>query len=215
MKTIIGFLAGAILGAVMALALMLLNPVFDGSPVDSGRNSTLALTVAGKGAVTVMQSASGYPWVKAEPATAKEPLVAGTRSRVSVMLSSTRDADTVVYITRIASLSQAGRPLFGEVIERSLWHVIVPGKGSFIITADDDLWGFARQVAVPLVRGENWRGKLAFDTTVGPGRGKAEVLGVSGEYAQLTGSASLSETLRGVSLYAGVTDAEAILQISL
>ena len=215
MKIVLGFLTGAVAGALLALALMLLNPAFDGAPIDDDQRATLALTVAGQGAVTVMQSSSGYPWIKPQPASARPPMVEGSRSRVAVMLSSTSDADTVVYITRIASLSQAGRPLFGEVIEHSLWHVVVPEKGSFIVTADDDLWGFARQTAVPLLRGEQWRGRLAFDTTIGPRRGKAEVLGVSGEYRSLSGSATLSETLRGVSLSTGVTDAQAVLQVNL
>lgn len=210
MKPLITLLTGFIVGALLCAALLLLNPMFDGSPANDSRGSPLALTVAGQGAVTVMQNATGYPWVAPVPAAAVAPLVDGSRSHVAVMLSSTRDADTVAYITRVSTLNRSGRPLFGEVIEHSLWHVVMPGKGSFIVDAEDDLWGFARELAVPMLRGETWRGKLAFETTIGPGR-RAQVFGVSGEYAGLTGTATTTQTVREVSTSAGLTDAEATL----
>lgn len=61
MKPLITLLTGFIVGALLCAALLLLNPMFDGSPANDSRGSPLALTVAGQGAVTVMQNATGYP----------------------------------------------------------------------------------------------------------------------------------------------------------
>ncbi len=214
MRFIIGFIFGAVPGALATALLLLFNPLFDGDAPRPGGDAALALSVAGQDAVTVLRTGTGYPWIPAEPASVVEPAVDGTRSAVRIMLASAGAPERVAYVARVSTLTREGRPLFGEIIEQSMWHVVVPGAGSFFVLGNDDLWGFARRMALPLARGNDFRGKIAFDTTIGPARGGARVIGLTGEYAGQVGSAELSQLVRRVSLGEGLTDAEATMHVS-
>lgn len=214
MKYLFGVIVGAVTGGLATLLLLLYNPLFDGDAPDTGASADLPLAVSGQDTVDVLQSGSGYPWLPAEPATAAEPAIAGTRSAVQVLLAAAGQPDRVAYVARISTLTRDGRPLLGEIIEQSLWHVVVPGGGSFIVIANDDLWGFARRMVLPLARGNDFRGKVSFDTTVGPERGRARVIGLTGDYAGRTGTAELTQVVRRLSLGEGLTDAESILRVT-
>lgn len=214
MRYIIGFIFGVVPGALGTALLLVVNPLFDGDPVAPGASAAIELSVAGQDAVTVFRTGTGYPWVPAEPASVAEPAVDGTRSAVRVMLASAGAPERVAYVARVSTLTREGRPLFGEIIEQSLWHVVVPGSGSFFVLGNDDLWGFARRMALPLARGNDFRGKVAFDTTIGPERGGARVVGLTGEYAGRIGSAEFSQLIRRLSLGEGLADAEGTLRVS-
>lgn len=84
-----------------------------------------------------------------------------------------------------------------------------------LVTSKDDLWGFARQVTLPLARGLQWRGNLAYRSTVGPAGGYANVYGVDGLLTDLTGRAELMQSVRAVSLTEGITDGESSINIDL
>ena len=213
MRFILGFILGAVPGALGTALLLLVNPLFDGDAPQTDADAPIVLSVAGQDAVTVLRTGTGYPWIPAEPATVAEPAVDGTRSAVRIMLASAGAPDRVAYVARVSTLTREGRPLFGEIIEQSMWHVVVPGTGSFFVIGNDDLWGFARRMALPLARGNDFRGKVEFDTTIGPSRGSARVIGLTGEYAGRTGTAELAQLVRRVSLGEGMTDAEATMRV--
>ncbi|MEO1595740.1 MAG: hypothetical protein AAFS02_10910 [Pseudomonadota bacterium] len=220
MRIIIGFILGFIPGALAAVLLMLHNPMFDGDAPRVASGDGLELAVHGQDAVNVVRTSSGYPWIPAEPASVVSPNVEGMRSAVRVVLASTATAgeddtaDGVAYIARVSTLTREGRPLFGELIEQSMWHVVVPGGGSFFVVGEDDLWGFVRRMVLPMARGNDFRGKVAFETTIGPVRGGGRVIGLSGEFEGLKGSSELSQMVRRASLGEGVTDAESTLHVS-
>lgn len=220
MRHIIGFILGAIPGALAATLLLLYNPLFDGDAPKRTNADALELAVHGQDAVNVLRTANGYPWVPAEPASVASPDIEGMRSAVRVVLASAagaNDDDTaqsVAYIARVSTLTREGRPLFGELIEQSMWHVVVPGGGSFFVVGNDDLWGFVRRMVMPLARGNDFRGKVAFDTTIGPYRGAGRVVGLSGAFAGRNGSSELSQLVRRASLGEGLTDAESTLRVS-
>ncbi len=213
MKYIIGIMLGSIVGVLLAVAALLYNPFFDGKDAASPSATSLGFAVAGQGAVAVIRTANGYPWVAQQPASIALPNIEGTRSAVSVLLASADDNRTVAYVARVRSLTARGKPLFGEMIEESVWYVVVPGKGTFLVHTEDNLWGFSRELTLPMLRGETWRGKLMFDTTVGPLAGRGEVIGLSGDYARLRGTAQLNQTVREVSAAQGITDASSTLYI--
>ncbi|MEM7611267.1 MAG: hypothetical protein AAF270_06300 [Pseudomonadota bacterium] len=213
MRYIIGLILGSAVGVLLALSLMLYNPFFDDNDAASPSDAALGFAIAGQGAVNVIRTSDGYPWLSQQPALIQRPAIEGTRSAVTVMLASANDNRTVAYVTRVRSLTPLGKPLFGEVIEESVWYVVVPGKGTFIAHTQDDLWGFARKLAVPLAQGDTWRGKLAFQTTIGPLARGGEAIGLSGDYARQRGSAKLYQTVREVSVDQGLTDSSATLYI--
>lgn len=214
MRYLFGLVFGAVVGALITLLGILHNPLFDGDAPGNGERAALPLSVAGQDAVMVVRTATGYPWIPGQPAGVAAPDVAGVRSAVRVMLATAGAPERVAYIARLSALTRDGRPLFGELIERSVWHVVVPGGGSFVAISEDDLWGFVRQMVMPLARGDDFRGKLAFGTTVGPDRGAARVIGLSGEYAGRSGQAELSQLVRRVSRDEGMTDGESTLWVS-
>lgn len=214
MRYILGFIFGVVPGALATALLLLVNPLFDGDAPRAGADAALALSVAGQDAVSVLRTGTGYPWIPAEPVSVAEPAVDGTRSAVRIALASAGSPDRVAYVARVSTLTREGRPLFGEIIEQSMWHVVVPGAGSFFVVGNDDLWGFARRMALPLARGNDFRGKVAFDTTIGPERGGARVIGLTGEYRGRVGCAELSQLVRRLSVGEGLTDAEATMHVS-
>lgn len=215
MKYVLGLLLGFVIGAACALALLLWNPMFDNSRESRLGNANLELPISGEGAVTVSRSVTGYPWLSAQPANAESPAVEGVTSAVSISQVTTGIPGSAAYVVRLQSLTDDGKPLFGELLEQSLFYIVLPELGSMIVASDDDLWGFARQLAVPLVRGEEWRGNIRYRSTIGPERGYAEVHGIGGDIRGLTGRAELMQSVRRASLSGGIIDGDSRISVSL
>lgn len=202
MKYIAALIAGIVVGAAVAVLFVVKSPY---TPTTDSRLSdpTLTLTPTSSGSVQILNSATGYPWLRQQPASALKPEVAGARTSVQVFSAPTDVTGVPSYAVRFAALSNNGKPINGELAEESVWHVVVPGYGSLIIGGTDNLWAFAREAAMPLVRQQDWRGNAQIRTTGLQGTESADVLGVSGAFVEATGRAEYLQRVRSVSLTQG------------
>ncbi|MEM7765480.1 MAG: hypothetical protein AAF290_15555 [Pseudomonadota bacterium] len=215
MKYVIALLLSLIVGAAVGLLLILNNPLASSADKLSAGGANIMLPTSGQGTATVMQSGTGYAWVGHVPADAKAPDIKGMKSAVTVLLSTANGSREVAYMARIRSLTNETRPLLGDVTETSLWHVVVPSRGSFAIYSEDNVWPVIDALLVPFARGESWAGKIDYTSTKGPQGQSAQVIGLSGEFLGQRGTARLDQTIRTATAGRGITDESGALYIDL
>jgi hypothetical protein len=98
--------------------------------------------------------------------------------------------------------------LLRGVVVSDLWLLTMPGEGSVFVRADTNLWPFLKQTFIPTwYFGRPWKGPQDYQPTVGPGAHSAVVIGATGRFANLEGSAleqyrvtDLDPVTRGVAL---------------
>jgi hypothetical protein len=119
---------------------------------------------------------------------------------------------------KFSSESEQTRLIKGEALVNSVWHVYLPGKGTFMIDQAENYWPYIREVLIPakLSSGDNWRGAFHSILTSGPSAlGTARVSGGSGLYANLESEAVESLTARGYSAVQGPVSMTGNLTITL
>jgi hypothetical protein len=100
----------------------------------------------------------------------------------------------------------------------SVWHVYLPGQGTFMIDQTENFWTYIRDVIIPAhwSSGDNWRGNYHGITTSGPGSlGTARVTGGSGIFHGLISESVESVTARGYSAVSGPVSVTGSLAIAL
>ncbi|MEN7342098.1 MAG: hypothetical protein AAAFM81_04115 [Pseudomonadota bacterium] len=215
MKYVLSLLIGVVAGAAVGLLLVLNNPLAGTEDAPPTPSDAMMLPVTGQGSSVVMQSATGYPWVTTIPSTAREPNIKGSKSAVTVVLTTANGGRDIVYATRIRTLNNDVKPLFGAAGEGSLWHIVVPGKGSLAIYSEDNVWPLIDALLVPFTLGDAWAGKVDYTSTMGPVGRYARVIGLSGEYKGRGGKAFLNQKIRSAMAGRGITDESASLYLQL
>ena len=215
MRLILGFLFGFVPGVTVGLLVLFNNSAFDAPRAARIADAPLVLPIAGNGTVRTFSSGTGYPWVAREPAFAPQPEITGTRSAVDVMQVTTGIDGGAGFLVRLRSLSDAGKPLFGEMIEQSTIYAVLPSGDSLLIESRDDLWAFARQLTVPLLRGARWEGNLVYRSTLGPDAGFGAVYGLSGRLAGARGRTELMQSVRRIASGTGVPEGDSRVHIDL
>jgi hypothetical protein len=200
LATVFGFVAGFLLAAVAVL----MNPLF--GPLEDGiADESLLLTHAGRGPRAIFHADTGYGWLVNRPISEADMRAGTVRyTAASALLMNNAGGSPVAVAIRLSALRDDSHPLVGELLEDNVWHVIVPGRGSFAAMTTDNLWPFVTSVALPALRNgdDRWRGTFSSLTTVGP-RGQGRVLGLGGAFAGLDGDAVSSVSLREFDAVAG------------
>jgi hypothetical protein len=149
--------------------------------------------------------------------------------RVAKLLERTV-SDTSVHVTELrdgrgelagigikfASESEDTKLLNAEALVNSVWHIYLPGQGTFMVDQTENYWSYLREIVVParLSSGKNWRGAYHGIMTNGPGHlGTARVTGGSGRFANLEGESVESVTARGYSANTGPVSMTGTLSI--
>ncbi|MEO0575884.1 MAG: hypothetical protein AAF004_10505 [Pseudomonadota bacterium] len=215
MKFILTFFLGFIPAALLTLFALLANPIFDSSNELTLKSPGLSIPVAGTAVEPVVLGESGYHWMAPSPADTAPPDVHGMRSAFSVSLASIDGNTSVAYVVRMHAVSPEGKPLLGKMIDRSTWHAIIPKRGTFIIDANDNLWGFARRMMFTMLRGEIWRGDIEYVTTDGPVGAYARVRGITGTFAGQTGRAQMRKRVQEASMARGITRRETVIFVDI
>lgn len=139
-------------------------------------------------------------------------------------------SDTSVHVTELrdgrgelagigikfASESEDTKLLNAEALVNSVWHIYLPGQGTFMVDQTENYWSYLREIVVParLSSGKNWRGAYHGIMTNGPGHlGTARVTGGSGRFANLEGESVESVTARGYSANTGPVSMTGTLSI--
>ncbi len=106
----------------------------------------------------------------------------------------------------------------GEALVNSVWHVYLPGQGTFLIDQTENYWSYLRDVVIPArwSSGDNWRGTFHRIMTNGPGSlGSGRLTGGSGLFAGVDGESIESITARGYSAVTGPVSMSGNLTIAI
>lgn len=107
---------------------------------------------------------------------------------------------------KFSTRSEQTKLIRGEAMTNSIWHVYLPGRGTFVIDQTENYWSYIRDVVIPArwSSGDNWRGTYNRITTAGPGSlGTGRLTGGSGQFADLTGESVETLTARAYSAQSG------------
>ncbi len=145
-----------------------------------------------------------------------EPAVADTRIQV-VDLQDGR-GDLAGIGIKFSTESEQTRLIGAEALANSVWHIYLPGQGTFMIDQTENYWSYIREVVIParLSSGNNWRGAYHGVMTNGPrSLGTARVTGGSGLFDGLESEAIEALTARGYSATSGPVAMTGNLTITL
>ena len=222
MKYVVSLLLGVVIGAVIFLLALYFNP-FQGrdtvSPLAVTTDRVVEMSFSAVPGDALLYTDNGQSNVAPHPervAELWEPAVADTRLRVT-LLEQSRGGVAGIGI-KFLSASESTALISGKAVANSVWHVYLPGQGTFMIDQTENYWTYLRDVVIPAhwSSGDNWRGSYHDVTTIGPGSlGTARVTGGSGIFRGLTSESMESLTVRGYSAVTGPVSMTGRLAIAL
>ena len=115
-----------------------------------------------------------------------------TINRTALLALSLNDGEGVptAVASRLIQTSADTDLLLRGVLLNDHWLLTIPGQGSLFLMVDTNLWPFLRQAFIPTwYFGRPWKGPADYRPTVGPGPQGAMIVGATGRFATLTGSA--------------------------
>jgi hypothetical protein len=212
-------LAGALLGAVLFIAGMFVNPFAEQlmvSPLAVSKDEHLAFTYTAVPGEGILYTDHGESIVKPHPERVVElwePAVVDTRVAV-ILLNDSRGQLAGLGI-KFSTDSEQTALINSNFLVNSAWHIYVPGEGTLLIDQIENYWSYLRDIVVPArwSSGDNWKGSFFRIMTQGPGAlGTARVTGGNGNFAGMSSEAvesltarAYSATLGPVSMVGGLT----------
>ena len=145
-----------------------------------------------------------------------EPSVSDTRIQVVDLQDGSGDLAGIGI--KFSSESAQTRLIDAQALANSVWHVYLPGQGTFMLDQTENYWSYIREVALParLSSGKNWVGNYHGIMTSGPGSlGTARVTGGSGLFSGLESEAVESLSARGYSAQTGPVSMTGNLTITM
>lgn len=222
MKYAFALLAGMLTGTTLAVLFFLLNPLTSPdalSPLAVSENQLMILRYSAVPADALLYTNDGESRVQPRPASVQqlwEPTIAKTSIAV-VELSDVRGEPAGLGI-KFASLSESTRLFNGEANVDSVWHIFLPGRGSFFVGQRENYFDYLREIVIPArwAASKNWKGQWRQNLTSGPGvLGTASVAGGSGMFAGLESDAVEAFSARAYSARTGPVAIDGELAIEL
>lgn len=189
MKYLISLILGIVVGVVVFCAAYYYNPMV-------GRSSLSPLAVEQSGVSNLSYSATpagmilitndGESTIKPHPAKVAElwePSINQSEIMVTAFTDS-RGLPAGVGI-KMSTPSTDTDLVKSKILVDSVWHVFLPGRGTFGIYQQEDYFAYIRDVVIPARRNASdaWRGAWSRMMTDGPSaHGTARVIGLSGEF---------------------------------
>jgi len=192
MRYLLVLVGGMLLGLVALTVVVYYNPLTGGnnlSPLSVTDNEVVRLSYSAAAQDTLVYTNDGESQVAPHPPRVLqlwEPTVRLTTATVNVLADSR--GQVAGLGVKFASHSENTNVLNGEILVNSVWHVYLPGRGSFLIEQAENYWDYIHEVVVPAHRssGDNWRGTWLGNLTSGPGAlGTAWVAGGSGRFESM------------------------------
>ncbi len=190
MKYLWTAIAGALIGAIVGAAFLIINPLttpgevrlagFDRVWQYELPTDALVVTHGGRWPIERQPLETEPLWEEAIRSTALVALVLRDES-----------GEPRAVASRITSPSKRTDLLTAGVIANDHWLVSLPDEGAFFVVAETNVSSIARDtfLAVHLL-GREWSGARAYAPTAGPGvAGMARVIGASGGFAARAGRA--------------------------
>lgn len=221
-RHLIALIIGLLLGATVAVALLFYNPMAAKNPLSPLSVTDQEIISLGYSAVAedaIVYTNDGESRVHPHPVKVQQLWEASIRrTDVLVTVMSSSRNDPVGIGIKFMSDSEQTRIINGEVLVDSVWHILLPGRGSLFVSQTENYWNFLRQIVVPAYwsSGDSWKGSWYGNTTVGPGSlGTASVSGGFGEFAGLDSEAVEAISARAYSLANGPVAMEGHLTINV
>jgi len=192
MKYLISLLVGMVVGIAAFLALLYYNPLTSQnklSPLSVTEGELISLNYSMVASDSLVYTNDGESQVMPHPAKVLQLWEQPIR-KTDALATVLRDSRSQVagIGLKFSSDSESTNILNGEALVDSVWHIYLPGRGSFFIEQKENYWGYMREVVLPAYwsSGDNWRGIWNGSITTGPGAlGTSRVIGGSGEFAAL------------------------------
>jgi len=222
MKYLISLLLGLLVGAVLFALGLYFNPFMGQasvSPLAVTDSRVVDLSYSAVPADGLLYTDHGESIITPHPervAELWEPAVVDTNVFVT-LLQDSRGGFAGLGI-KYLSASEDTALIRGEAIANSVWHIYLPGQGTFLIDQTENFWSYLRDVIIPArwSSGNNWRGTFHSVMTNGPGSlGTGRVTGGSGLFSGLTSESVEAITAQGYSAVSGPVSVDGSLAISL
>lgn len=190
MKYVISLVLGVAAGAALFFVALYYNPFaarVTVSPLALSGQPLIELGYAGVPAESIAFVNDGESTIAPHPdniAEIWEPTVKYTWAS-TVLLTNALGAPAGIGI-KFSSESERTRLLDSEALVDSVWHVYLPGRGTFFVDQTENYWSYIRDVVLPArwSSSDSWRGNWNRVTTIGPNAlGTGRVTGASGEFA--------------------------------
>ena len=222
MKYLISLLLGLLVGAVLFALGLYFNPFMGQasvSPLAVTDSRVVDLSYSAVPADGLLYTDHGESIITPHPervAELWEPAVVDTNVFVT-LLQDSRGGFAGLGIKYLSG-SEDTALIRGEAIANSVWHIYLPGQGTFLIDQTENFWSYLRDVIIPArwSSGNNWRGTFHGVMTNGPGSlGTGRVTGGSGLFSDLTSESVEAITAQGYSAVSGPVSVDGSLAISL
>ena len=222
MKYVLALIVGVLVGVLAAFALLVYNPLAGNrglTPLAVSDQSLMQFNYSGVAAASIAYTNDGESTTKPHPAKVLQLWEAPVR-RTDAMMTVLSDARGRIVGLGIKYMSDSEKTniVNGDALVDSVWHIVVPGRGTLFVEQTENHWGFLRDVVLPahLSAADSWKGNWSGDMTAGPGAlGTARVIGGSGEFAQRTAEAVESRTAKAYSTRQGAISVEGRIMIEM
>ena len=222
MKYLVALLIGMFVGAFLTAAVLVYNPLAgtrDLTPLSVSDQTLIQLNYSGVADRSIAYTNDGESTVKPHPAKVLQLWEAPVRQTDAMitMLADSRGR-TVGFGVKYMSDSEKSNILSGEALVDSVWHIVMPGRGTLFVEQTENYWDFLRNVVLPSYTssGDSWKGTWSGNLTAGPGAlGTAMVTGGSGEFADRTAEAVESVTAKAYSTRLGPVALDGQIMIEL
>jgi len=210
MKYVISLLTGVLLGALLFSVALYYNP-FAGqvtiSPLSVTQDRVINLSYSAVASEGILYTDAGDSIIATHPdrvADLWELAIIDTRIFVTTLHNTRGDVAGIGF--KFTSDSERTSLLNANAEVNSVWHVYLPGQGTFLIDQSENYWRYIHDIVIPArwSSGDNWIGAFHGIMTSGPGAlGIARVTGGSGDFAGQRTEAVESLTARAYSALTG------------
>jgi len=190
MKYVISLLLGALLGASLFSLALYYNPFATHStisPLSITQDRVINLSYSAVASDAILYTDDGESIIATRPdrvADLWELAVIDTRIFVTTLQSVRGEVVGIGF--KMSSDSEQTSLINAKAEVNSVWHVYLPGQGTFLIDQSENYWSYIHDIVIPArwSSGDNWKGSFHKIMTSGPGAlGIARVTGGSGEFA--------------------------------
>lgn len=190
MKYVLGFVAGLLLGAASAAAILYFNPLTQTQSAPLAEPGlSLAYRLAGADLrLSTHDNRLDLPVVPNGVSLLFEDGIRGTWLSAYRLRSDARPAPLAA--TRISIPSPESELLRSGLVVEDYWLISEPGGGSLLVHAESNQWPLLRDTLVSVDwLGRDYGGPRKYNPTRGPANSAAEVVGLTGSYRGARGRA--------------------------
>lgn len=221
-KYLIALLLGMITGVVLLALLLYFNPLNNPkilSPLSVSQNEVLTLNYSAVAADALVYTNDGESQVEPYPPKVLQLWEATIRKTdaMATVLTDSRNEPVGIGV-KFSSASESTDILNGKAMVDSVWHIYLPGQGSFFVYQAENYWNYLREVVIPAYwsSGDNWRGLWNGHITAGPGAlATARVVGGNGEFAGMESDAVESLSAQAYSVDHGPVALDSVLAVEV